>query len=319
MAAPTMFASPLMPGSYPPEFLVEGMREWFELEAKSPANYVGDIFNVRPSKKASEYEWSVVGFGLHRARLAGTAPTPTERGKAYKSTFTHVTYSLETSTEQEAIDDDQYGWITLQRNSQGLAKSAKRTKSHHAVAALEGGFTTAWNSTEAAYLFSDQHPLAPGAVTPPSPHTAGYGSNLVSSALSISAVQEGLEKLKTCPDARGEPMDLTEDGVTLFVPTVLGFLAHQIVESPGLYNSPNLSINTLKGKLTIVEIPLLASSTQWYLRAGLSMTKGFWFEREQPNTEQEYSARLRTYTQVSNMRYSLGFSDWRGWIGGKPA
>lgn len=318
MAAPTLLANPIMPGGYPTEFLTEGMRTWYELEAKTPPAYVAELFNIRQSKKASEFEWSMVGFGLHRENVSGTAPDTTQRGKAYKSTFTHKEYALTAETQKVAIDDELYGWLTLKHNSEGLAKSAKRTKNRHAVAALEGGFTTVWNTTEAANFFSNSHPLAPGAATPPPPHTAGFFSNLVSLGLSIAGVQEGLEKLKTTPDAMGEPMDLTEDGVALIVPTKLGYLAHQIVDSPGLYDSPNLSVNYLKGKVTVVEIPLLTSATKWYLRASLANTKGFWFEREAPHTVEEYTEKLRIYSQHSFMRYSMGWSDPRGWVGGTP-
>jgi hypothetical protein len=295
------------------------MRQWYEIEAKTQADWVSQIFQVKNSDKLSEYEYSMVGLGLHREIVPGEVPPTTQRGKAYKSVFTARDYALQVEIHKNVIDDDQYGWAKLQNASQGLARSARRTKNRHAVAALEGGFTTVWNSSEGAYFFSDSHPLAPGAATPPSPHSAGYFSNLVSAGLSISALKEGLEKLKTCPDAQGEPMDLTEEGVTLIVPTVLGYLAHQIIDSPGIYNQPNLSINYLKGQITIVECPLLQSPNQWYLRAALPLTKGYWFEREKPNTTQEYDPKTRLYTQISYMRYSFGWSDPRGWIGGKPS
>lgn len=313
MAAPVPLTDPLVAGALPSEALVEGMRRWFWLEAKDPEDLIPRIFNVHTSQKAQESDYSMTTIGTFVEKGPLQNFEYEQIGKGYKSTYTHATYGKGVRTEKEAIDDEQYG--LLKKRSQLLANSSKRTRARHWVTWLEAGFTTTWNSTEGQYLFDTDHPLDPRAGTPPSPHAAGYGKNLITGGLSIANLQLAIRMLQTCPDAMGEPMEM--QAKYLLVPSDLQFLAKQILKSTGEYDSPNNTINTIANAMEVIVVPRFTNATNWYVVA--DKTELHWFDREALNTTEKYEDDPGLFRQTARMRFSYGASDWRGIIGGNGA
>lgn len=117
----------------------------------------------------------------------------------FEMSLANVEYEKSFSVPLAVIEDDQLG--IYKAIFEGLTINAKSFMDLLIVDVLKRGFTTA-KSYDNVPLFSDNHPIAGGAVQ----------SNLVSGALSAETFAAGIAKLNKMTDYKGVPLRLLRQG-----------------------------------------------------------------------------------------------------------
>ena len=269
-----------------------------------------DIATVIPSDKESEhYAW------LGAVPLVNEFTDERKAGdfREYDYTIKNKTWESTISVDRAAIEDDQYGEVAMKARSMGQA--AVQHLDLITYGQLSNGFTApCFDGTP----YFGQHQQGTG----PAQSNTGDG------ALTAFSLQEAITAMMRYTDDRGRPMGIMPD--RLVVPPELYWDAAALLNSafyPGdvTQAAQNLSVNTLKGLLTLTCSPYLNDPANWYLIDSkrvvkpviLQMRKDFDFEALEQNSETGFMRDVFYYGVRA--RYNVGFGDWRAAYGSQVA
>ena len=292
--------------------LEPGLRKIFFETWKERAPQYSQVFNVLSSKKHSEHDTSLTGFGPWEERTSEHSSVPYDDPmEGFDVNYTHKEFFKGFKVTRAMVDDEQYNQINkLPRN---LARAGRAKVEVDAASVLNNGFTVAGYDGEP--LFSTDHPLK---------RSATKGKNL----LTVSSVSkpEDLLNVDTVNDAILLARKLTDDAGLkivstpkyIIVPPELENQATIVVKSAQRPGTDWNDINTIRGKLEIIVMDYLTDPNAFFLLdKDISELNFFWRVRPQFGSETSFDtleAKYRGY-----MRYSLGYSNWRGIIGVKSA
>ena len=297
------------------KLLEPGLRKLFyETFDEVPEEY-SKIFHVKNSKKAREVDyglgsmpiWSEFGKAIDK-NLSGTAVTSEEMPKVPYVTipagleriYVHKEFAQGFMVERKMVDDEQYG--AIEKMPKDLARAGRYKVEMDAISLLTKGFSE--NGYDGKPLFATDHPTLAG----------GTNSNLITGELNQANLEKAIIAMRNFKDEAGKKVVYKAD--TLIVPPALEFKAIELLNSINQADSELNNVNSLKGKLKIVVLDFLESDTAWFVMdSARHELNFFWRVRPEFKQAEDFDALVAKYRGY--MRYSYGYSDYRGIVGSK--
>ena len=265
-----------------------------------------EIYNIDQSNKQFEEEQLITGFGIMNTKTEGAAVTYEDISQGYTTRYTHTTFEKAVRITQEMYEDDLYG---VMKNMVGaLARSAKQRMEVDGASTFNNAFSSSFVGADGVALISAVHPLSIG----------GTQSNALaaSSDLTVASLQEAVQVLETCQDEKGVQLALRAK--TLLVPPARQWQAYELTGSqykPGVSDN---EINVLKGKgIVPVVNHYLTDTNNWFLLADDHKVTWKWRVKLSFFTGNDFDT--DDAKSKARMRYSKGFTDWRGVTGSNPS
>jgi len=266
-----------------------------------------DLFDVRGSTAKYEKVTGFAGFGMLIEKGEGSDLTPDDPIQGYDTTFTHVAYGLYARVTKEMQDDDQYD--VIRKMPTALVDSVGRTKEYYGAYIFNGAFDTASPHTsggDGEYLGSTSHPLTGGST---------YQNILTTAAdLGISSLEEALYTFRLTLGDRSEILEL--EPKYLVVPPQLERLGWELLQSQGRPDTANRADNWMKTQgLTLVVWSKLTDSDAWFLLSDKSQHGLVFYNRTDLETDSDRDFKSKDFMYSVYTRFSVGWTDWRGFFG----
>ena len=264
------------------------------------------IFKVKTSDRDKEIESAVSGFSL-LIQTGELGPLDYEDpNQMFRTQYNHLKYTKGFKVSQELWEDDQHNVIKAM--PEALGKAAKRTQEFYAASVFNNGFNTAYTSYgDGKPLFSTQHPRADGGTAQ---------SNADSTGLTLT--ETNLETVRTqfrkFLDDKGQKF--MSNPSALLVPVDLEKTAMILGKSTMRPGSANNDYNVYQGMFDVKVWEYLTSTTAWFL---LDMRNHLltWYWRIRPEFKQDNAFDTDAALYKTRVRFSFGWSDWRGILGSK--
>jgi len=267
-------------------------------------------FNVLNSTKSYEEDGEVVGFGKLVEKPVGSPITYDDLAQSELKRYTHVAFGLGFRVTHELYMDDQYGII--KRAPASLARSAQQTTEVEAANVLNFAFNTG-----AKYLGLDGQPLCSTA----HPNVAKkvgsgpYTNRLSTDAdLDITSLQDMCELMEGTTDDRD--LNLMIKPELLVLDYSNQWMATELLDSSAKPHTGDNEVNAIRKKgLSSVTGHYFSDSDAWFLLSSKDehYLNFFWREKLSFDNDDDFSTMDALYRAY--MRFSVGFSGWRGVCG----
>lgn len=295
------------------KLLEPGLRKLFyETFDEVPEEY-SKIFHVKNSKKAREVDyglgsmpiWAEFGTAI-KPDLSGTAVGATDMPTVPYATipagleriYVHKEFAQGFMVERKMVDDEQYG--VIEKMPKDLARAGRYKVEMDAISLLSNGFSN--TGYDGKPLFATDHPTLAG----------GTNSNLVEGELNEENLKKAILLMRKFTDEAGKKVVFKAD--TLVVPPALEFKAIELLNSVNKADTELNNVNSIKGKLKIVVMEFLESDTAWFVMDSTRHELNFfWRVRPEFKREEDFDTLVAKYRGY--MRYSFGYSDYRGIVG----
>jgi phage major head subunit gpT-like protein len=280
------------------KLLEPGLRKvFFETYTEKPEQY-GNFMRVKGSRKAKETDYHVAGTGMWPTKESMGPISYEDIAPGDEAVYIHAEYAKGIQVERKLVDDEMYDVIDKMPKS--LGRGARATVETIACDVLNNGFTT--NGYDGVPLFSDAHPLIKG----------GTADNLSDLTLTDEHLKTNIILFRTQPSEEGLKIQAKPD--KLLIPPDLEFTAITILESKQKSGTPNNDINAIRGKLDLIILDYLTSATAWFLLdSTLHELTFFWRVKPEFKSEENFDTMVAKYRGY--MRFSAGYSNWRGILG----
>lgn len=265
-----------------------------------------ELVDVESSSMAYEEDQEMTGFGLAPVKPQGESTRYDSAGQGITTRYTHLAYSLGFIITHEAIKDNLYEKIGMQRTG-SLAFSARQTK-ENVVANI---YNRAFNP---AYVYGDGQP----AISTAHPTMAGNQSNrlAVDADLSEASLEDLVIMTGKATNAKGMKISITPR--KLIIPVDLQFEAARILKSALQNDTANNAINALRSMGAfpdgIAVNHYLTDPDAFFIRTNapegtkLFQREDIWFAQDG-----DFDTDNLKYKYYE--RYSCGVTDWRGLYG----
>lgn len=264
------------------------------------------IFNVGTSSKDTEVDSATTGFGKLQQTSELGALDYEDPVKMYKTTYSHLKYTKGFKVSQELVEDDQNNVIA--KMPRALAKSVVYTTEYWGASVLNNAFSTSYTS------YGDGKPLCSTS------HTRADGGTAQSNASSTGVVlsETNLETLRLQLEKhlndKGEIVNFQAD--RLVIPVDLRKTAQILTESSMRPGTANNDVNVYDGVFKVIPWRYISSTTAWFLMDSSNQLLN-WFWRVRPEFKSDYSFDADAALYKVRVRFSFGWSDWRGIVGSK--
>ena len=288
-----------------PKALWPGVYAWFgAVYDKHEAEYPM-LFDVKKSAKNFEENVEHTSFGLAPIKPEGQSTAYDQHQQGFTKRFIHVAYSLGYITTREEIADNLYREVSLPRSG-SLAFSMAQTRENVGANIYNRSETAAYAGGDGIELLSLLHPTL-GAVQ--------ENELTTPAALSEASLEDLCIKVMDALNSRGLKISLRPEA--LIVPTSLCFEAERILKSTLQNDTANNAINALRSKSAVPTYAVnhyLTSTTRWFLRT--NAPEGMcWFDREPVTFGKDTDFDTDNAKAKAYMRFSAGWTDWRGVYG----
>lgn len=259
-----------------------------------------EVFEVKTSKKAKEYDFHVAGTGLWDVKLPGANINEEDMASGLEVSYVHKSYAKMIQIEREFADDEMYG--VVEKLPKQLGIGGRATVEITAAAILNNAFAT--NGYDGVPLFSNSHPLIKG----------GTADNLMdASALTDANLKTGITMMRTAMVTE-EGLKMQARAKKLVIGPELEFTALTLLQSTGVAGSANNDTNVIRNRLSPVVMDYLTDSNAWMLvDPSLSQLIFFWRAKPEFKQAENFDGMVAKYRGY--LRFSVGYSDWRGIIG----
>lgn len=295
------------------KLLYPGLRKiFFETYDEIPEQY-SKIFNVQTSSSATEVDHGMGAFGEWEERTSEIDTVAYAKiSDGGDVTYKHKAFTKGFMIGRELYDDEKYG--QMKKMAKALARAGRAKVERDAITVLTKGFKGeggAFKGRDGLELFHDAHTLVDSEST---------CSNLMTGALNEANLKRAIQMMASQLDEAGNLIQMK--ATKLIVPPALEDTARRLLHSSLL---PGTELNDtneyLKDRLQIVVMDYLAevaggSDTMWFLQDGSRHELNFfWRVKPEFKNEEDFDTFVAKYRGY--MRYSYGFSDWRGMVGSK--
>ena len=295
------------------KLLYPGLRKiFFETYDEIPEQY-SKIFNVQTSSSATETDHGMGAFGEWEERTSELDTVAYAKiSDGGDVTYKHKAFTKGFMIGRELYDDEKYG--QMKKMAKALARAGRAKVERDAITVLTKGFkgdSGAFKGRDELELFHDQHTLVDSEKT---------CSNLMTGVLNEVNLKKAIQMMGQQLDEAGGLIQMK--ATKLIVPPALEDTARRLLHSTQL---PGTELNDtneyLKDRLQIVVMDYLAevaggSDTMWFLQDGSRHELNFfWRVKPEFKNEEDFDTFVAKYRGY--MRYSYGFSDWRGMVGSK--
>ena len=294
------------------KLLYPGLRKiFFETYDEIPEQFP-KIFNVETSNSATETDHGMGAFGDWTERTDELSPVAYAKIKdGGEVTYKHKAFTKGFMISRELNDDEKYG--QMKKMAKALARAGRAKVEKDAITVLTKGFQgdNGFVGRDKLPLFHNAHTLVDSEKT---------CSNLIEGALNEANLKKAIQMMASQLDEAGNLIQMK--ATKLIVPPALEDTALRLLHSSQL---PGTELNDtneyLKNRLQVVVMDYLGataggSDTAWYLQDGTRHELNFfWRVKPEFKNEEDFDTFVAKYRGY--MRYSYGFSDWRGMVGSK--
>lgn len=283
-----------------------GLRTVFFDRYEQEPQVMPSIFSVNTSDRDIETDSGVTGFGkLQQTDELGTLDYE-DPLKMYNTVYRHKKYTKGFRVSEELMEDDQYN--VIKKMPGALAKSVVYTTESYAASVLNNGFNTGYTSYgDGLPLFSTAHTRVDGGTNQSNASAAG----ITLTEGNLEPANLALEKVL---NDKGEIVHFMAD--TLIIPVDLRKTANIITGSEMRPGTANNDTNIYQNAYKVVPWRYLTSTTAWFL-ADSNQHQLTWFWRLKPEYKSDYSFNAGASLNKVRVRFSYGWSDWRGIWGSK--
>ncbi len=299
------------------ELLEPKLRKIFYETYKEVPEQYSKVYKILKSKKARETDW---GMGAMRpwnefGSIEGTYGAGGTLNPAVpdmpeipwqivppglERVYVHREFADGFKIQRKFMDDEQYS--ILEKMSGDLARAGRYKVESDAATMFDNGFIV--NGYDGVPLFSANHPLLIGG--------GGTGSNAIAGPLSDASLKEASTLMRKQVDEAGKLIQLQPN--TLIVPPELEWIANELTGSDKRVDTNLNNKNSMKGRYNVVVWDFLTNPDAWYL-ADSTRHEINWFWRVRPEFAREKDFNTIVSKWRGYMRYSFGYSDYRGIIG----
>jgi len=262
------------------------------------------VFQVKSSTKAQETDYHMAGVGLweEKESMGPVGYETIESGLT--NTYIHKEYAKGIMVERKFIDDEQYDQI--EKLPKSIARKGRATVEITAAAVLNNAFTV--NGYDGVPLCSDSHPLV---------KSAALGDNLIGAvALSDTGLKSALLLARKTVDETG--IIISGRPTKLVTAADKEFTALTLLQSTLLPGSANNDKNVIQNRLSPLVMDYLTDANKWFLIDDTLAELIFWWRiKPEFNRESDTDTMIKKF--LGYLRFSVGYSDWRGVIGSSAA
>lgn len=293
-----------------PKLLWPGLQAiWGNMYKDQPEEHTS-IFDVGTSDKAYEEDQELAGFGLAPVKSEGGSISYDTTVNGYIKRYTNVTYGLGFIVTEEAVEDNQYK-SQAEKRVKALRRSMRHTKETVAANVLNRATDSNYAGGDGKELLATDHPTANGTQS----NELGTAADLSEASLEDLFIQ-----IMNATDTRGLRIALKPR--KLIVPPNLAFEATRIVKSNLQSDTANNAINAMKSMGILPEgvqvWSFLTDTDQWFVKTdapeGLKL-----LNRRELALEKDGDFETGNFKHKATMRFSVGWSDWRGIFGSPGA
>jgi len=282
---------------------------WPGLNARWGANYTEhpkeytDLFDVFDSDMAYEEDQQLTGFGLAPVKPQGEATSYDTMSQGYTTRYTHAAYSLGFIITREAIKDNQYEKVGMQRTG-SLAFSMRQTKENVAANVYNRAQTSGYTGGDGVVLSSTAHTSS-----------AGNWSNRLTTAADMSeaSLEDLVILIGQATNDRGLKISIKPK--KLIIPVQLQFEAARILKSVGQSGTANNDINALKAMGAfpdgVAVNHYLTDADAFFIRTDVQDGMKL-FQREVAEFNQDGDFDTDNLKYRAYERYSTGWTDPHG-------
>jgi phage major head subunit gpT-like protein len=282
------------------DLLEPGFRDIYNDAFTEMPLIMASLFHINTSTKQDEKDSAVSGFGLFQLTGEGEQVDYEDPVQGYDKSYIHQKYTKGFKVSEELYEDDQYNVIS--KKPAALARSARRTAEVAAANVFNNAFSTSYLGGDAKPLASVSHPRSDGGTAQSNASASGitFGDdNLETARLAMRAqLDDKGQKIQVMPD-------------TLLIGPTLEKDANILIKSNLRAGTGDNDLNFYAGKFKIVAWDYLTSTTAWFL-IDSSQHELTWFWRVKPEFKQDTAFDTGMALFKSRMRFSNGWSDWRG-------
>lgn len=262
------------------------------------------IFNVKDSKRATEYISAVSGLAMPTAKAEGDDMGYDSPIQLYDGSVSHTTYAQGVRITREALEDDEYD-ILGERLFRALGRGFNQRVETSAAAVFNNGFTT-FTGPDGVALFSTQHPKNPNEATTYISNRAATDADL-----STTSLKAALTAFENQTDERG--LKFNQTAKILLVPADLKWTAQEILSSAlEPYVAENTK-NVLNNSLRLIVWPFLTDADTWFLLGDKSDHNLNFFWRRKFNVKKDSDFDTDDAKYGASMRFSTYVE--KGWLG----
>lgn len=283
------------------DLLEPGFREIYDDRYKEIPQVFPQIFHVESSNEQDEKDSAVSGFGYFSETGEGGNLAYEDPAQMYDVAYTHKKYTKGFKISEEMYEDDLYR--IMNRKPGQLALAARRTAEYYAASVLNNAFSTSYQGGDAKPLCSTSHPRADGG-------TAQSNASSTSVALNETNLDTGIQAIEGQVDDKG--MKIGVEAKTLVTGRALRKTGAILLDSDGRPETADNDLNYYRGLgMRQVSWHYLTSSTAWFLLDDMVHLLT-WFWRVRPEFKQDNAFDTGMGLYKARMRFSKGFSDWKG-------
>ena len=294
------------------KLLYPGLRKvFFETYDEIPEQFP-KIFNVQTSSSATETDYGMGAFGDWEERTSEVSTVAYAKIKeGGEVTYKHKAFTKGFMIGRELYDDEKYG--QMKKMAKALARAGRAKVEKDAISLLIKGFkktSPEFVGIDGLSLFHDAHTLVDC--------SSKTCSNVLTEALSEESLKKAIKMMSEQLDEAGNLIQMK--ATKLIVPPALEDTAIRLLKSTHLPGSQDNDTNAyLKDRMEIVVMDYLGataggSDKVWFLQDGSRHELNFfWRVKPEFKSEEDFDTFVAKYRGY--MRYSYGFSDWRGMVG----
>lgn len=300
------------------------LRKVFYDTYKEVPEQFSKIYNVKTSKKAKETDYGIgafrpwTQFGTKMSTVGDPTLMPQVKYQkihpGLERTYVHEEFASGFMVERKFVDDEMYD--VIEKLPKDLARAGRYKVELDAVTPFNEALkaTPTANIYDSQPLFSHTHPLVETKNADGSNITV-KGDNLIDGTLSADTLKAALLLGRKQVDEAGKLIVMSFD--TLVVPPALEWLAMELTKTTGKPGTELNDINVLKGSLNVIVWDFLTKEDACFIMDSKNhQANFFWRVKPDFQSEKDFDSLVKKYNGY--MRYSYGFSDWRGFIGIKP-
>lgn len=300
---------PITTGAHP-KALWPGVHDWFGMSyAEYPEEYP-ELFDFDSSKKNYEEDVESINFGLAPVKAEGSSISYTVDNQGFVKRYRHVAYALGYIVTHEEMQDNLYAKVGKGR-AKKLAFAMRQTKETVCANVYNRAFNSSFTGGDAIELLATNHPS-----------TSGDQSNELATPadLSEAALEDILINIAKATDSPGNKIALR--GMKLVVHPNDMFEACRILKSEYRVGTANNDINAIYNKGLLPQGYIvnhyLTDTDAWFIRTDVP-TGMMFYDRESgrgaPNFDQDNDFSTKNALAAAYMRFSVGWTDWRGLYG----
>lgn len=263
------------------------------------------IFNMETSKKKTETDVGLTGFGLVPEKPEGQAITYDTAFQGLEKQYTHLAYGMGFSVTREMFEDDLYRKI--KGMPAGLARSVRHTIEILGANHLNRAFSNSYVGADGVELCSELHTTQAGGT---------YRNELdVAADLDITSYEQMLVDIHTqFIDDRGLKLAVQPKCMIIHPSNI--FQAEQILKSAQLPGTANNDYNPAQGTMPggFKVMHWLTDEDAWFVLTDVPNGLN-WFWRRTPEFTKDNDWETENAKFKTTFRCSSGWTDPRGIFG----